>query len=48
VGHGAETRQVCRYDPAGGTDSGVEDDRIVDPVDREPSDPCRKLLRFCP
>lgn len=44
----APTRRVCRYDPAGGTDSGVEDDRIVDPVDREPTDPCCTLLRFCP
>jgi phosphatidylserine/phosphatidylglycerophosphate/cardiolipin synthase-like enzyme/subtilisin family serine protease len=44
----APTRQVCPYDPVGGTDRGIEDDRIVDPVDRQPADPCCTLLPFCP
>lgn len=46
----APTRQVCRYAPAAGRDSGgpSEIDAIADPPARRPEDPCCTLLQFCP
>lgn len=42
----ASSRHVCRYDPFGGRDAFGSDrpDRITDPSDRQPGDPCRTLL----
>jgi phosphatidylserine/phosphatidylglycerophosphate/cardiolipin synthase-like enzyme len=45
----APTRHVCRYNPTAGRDGGISlPDRIVDPSDRRPTDPCCTLLRICP
>jgi hypothetical protein len=45
----APTRHVCRYNPAAGRDGRISlPDRIVDPSDRRPTDPCCTLLRVCP
>jgi phosphatidylserine/phosphatidylglycerophosphate/cardiolipin synthase-like enzyme len=46
----APTRYVCRYNPTAGRDRvpGWPPDRIVDPSDRRPTDPCCTLLRVCP
>ena len=43
----ASSRLVCRYDPSGGRDGTVSrmtPDRLVDPSDRRPGDPCVTLL----
>jgi phosphatidylserine/phosphatidylglycerophosphate/cardiolipin synthase-like enzyme len=45
----APTRHVCRYVATAGSDGGIAlPDRIVDPPDRRPTDPCCTLLRICP
>jgi phosphatidylserine/phosphatidylglycerophosphate/cardiolipin synthase-like enzyme len=45
----APTRHVCRYNPTAGRDGGISlPERIVDPSDRRPTDPCCTLLRICP
>jgi phosphatidylserine/phosphatidylglycerophosphate/cardiolipin synthase-like enzyme len=45
----APTRHVCRYSATAGSDSRLSPpDRIVDPPDRNRSDPCCTLLRLCP
>ena len=44
----APTRHVCRYDPQAGRDRLDLPDRVVDPSNRRPADPCCTLLRFCP
>jgi phosphatidylserine/phosphatidylglycerophosphate/cardiolipin synthase-like enzyme len=45
----APSRHVCRYNPAAGRDGWIGvPDRIVDPSDRRPTDPCCTLLRVCP
>jgi len=43
----APHRYVCRYDPSAHTDpwGGDRPDRITDPSDRRPGDPCETLLR---
>ena len=42
----ASTRQVCAYDPVAGKDKLGSDrpDRLTDPSDRRPGDPCVTLL----
>jgi len=42
----ASTRHVCRYDPGGGRDAfgSNRPDRLADPSDRQPGDPCQTLL----
>jgi phosphatidylserine/phosphatidylglycerophosphate/cardiolipin synthase-like enzyme len=45
----APARHVCRYDPRARSDSDDwKPDRLVDPSDRRPADPCCTLLQFCP